>query len=387
MRTIATKARRRNSPLAGRACSALRWLAAAFLGLQLGFLIAMDRIEPALRDPEYGTKLALLKTRLAEAPERPLVLILGSSRAGVGMLPGEFARGAADGAAGGRPAMVFNFALTGSGPIRELMTLRRLLAAGIRPRQVLVEIHPLLLHGGPGFGEVAALDINRLDWPDVKLLGRYVERPGALQGKWLRARLAPCFGQRFCWLHHFAPSWLAADSPLFIWNHLDRWGGLAIELPSADGETFKRRLAEAIREYAPAFEGYRITEAPDRALRELLATCRSESIEPALFLMPEEERFSAAYSSQARLDIETYLAALHADYGCPVFDATHWCEAKDFSDGHHLLARGAQDFSRRFGADALARSGPPSLPGGRRPAESAADMARRGETDPIPQFR
>jgi hypothetical protein len=162
---------------------------------------------------------------------------------------------------------------------------------------------------------------------------------------------------------------------------------LAIELPSADGETFKRRLAEAIREYAPAFEGYRITEAPDRALRELLATCRLEGIEPALFLMPEEKRFLAAYSSQARFDIDRYLTALHADYGCPVFDATHWCEAKDFSDGHHLLARGAQDFSRRFGAYALARSGPPSLPGGRRPAESAADMARRDETHPVPQFR
>lgn len=380
---ISTRALRRNSPLVGRARSALRWLAAAFLGLQLGFSIMMDRVEPALRDPEYGKKLALLKTRLAEAPERPLVLILGSSRAGVGMLPDEFAAEAAD----GPPAIVFNFALTGSGPVRELMTLRRLLAAGIRPRRVLVEIHPLLLHGGPGFGELAALDVGRLDWPDLKLLSRYVERPGDVQRKWLRARVTPCFGQRFCWLHQLAPSWLAADSPLWIWDHLDRWGGLAIEFPSADDEQFERRLAAAIREYAPAFEGYRITEAPDRAVRELLATCRLEGIEPTLFLMPEENRFLAAYPPQSRLEIEAYLATLHEDFGCPVFDATHWCEAADFSDGHHLLARGAQAFSRRFGADVLVPLADPSLTPGRSSPESAADVARRGQSDRVPLFR
>ncbi|HEV7224492.1 MAG TPA: hypothetical protein VGN42_17420 [Pirellulales bacterium] len=383
MRAIATKLSRGNSPLAGRACSALRWLAAAFLGMQLGFSIVMDRIEPALRDPEYGRKLALLKARVAEAPQRPLVLILGSSRAGLGMLPDEFAIDDAD----GHEAMVFNFALTGSGPIRELMALRRLLAAGIRPRQVLVEIHPLLLHGGPGFGELADLDAGRLDWPDVKLLGRYVERPGALQGKWLRARLAPCFGQRFCWLHYLAPSWLAADSPLFIWNQLDLRGGLAIELPREDDDQTERRIADSIREYALAFEEYRITERPDRALRELLVNCRSEGIDAALFLMPERNRFQAAYPPHARREIESYLATLRDDYGCRVLDATQWCGPNDFLDGHHLLAQGARRFSRRFGAYLLAPPGPPSLPAGRRPPESAADVARRGDADPVPLLR
>lgn len=376
---------------ARRGQASLAWALASYLALQLAMSAASDDLVPELRDPEYGCKLALLKTRLAESPRRPLMLILGSSRAGLGLLPGEFPRNSAQ---ADRQPLVFNFALTGAGPVRELQTFKRLLAAGIRPRQLLVEIHPLLLHGGPGFGELASLDASRLDWPDIRLLARYIDRPQKLRLGWCRSRLAPCFFQRFCWLHYFAPRWLAPNDPLFIWNRLDRSGGLQLDLPVGSERQFDQRVADSIREYAVAFDRFHVTEAPDRALRELLSLCREERVATALFLMPEEDRFRAAYSSEARVEVKAYLSALRSEYGCAVLDSENCRPVADFAasnfvDGHHLSASGARRFSEWFGAEVFARLETPPGTKRRLPLESraAGELANKREPSPSPQLR
>jgi len=376
---------------ARRGQASLAWALASYLALQLTISAASDDLVPELRDPEYGRKLALLKTRLAESPRRPLTLILGSSRAGLGLLPGEFRRKSAQ---ADRQRLAFNFALTGAGPVRELLTLRRLLAGGIRPQQVLVEIHPLLLHGGPGFGELASLDASRLDWPDIRLLAPYIDRPEKLRFDWCRSRLAPCFYQRFCWLHYFAPCWLPRNDPLFIWNRLDRCGGLQLDLPEGSERQFDQRVADSIREYAVAFDRFQVTEAPDRALRELLSRCREEGIAAALFLMPEEDRFRAAYSIEARAELEAYLRTLRSEYRCAVLDAENSRLVADlaesnFVDGHHLSAQGARRFSAWFGAEMFACMEPPSGTERRLPLESreAGELAKKREPSLSPQLR
>jgi hypothetical protein len=375
---------------ARRGQMSLAWAAASYFALQLMISTVSDDLVPALRDPEYGCKFALLKTRLAEAPRRPLMLILGSSRSELGLLPTEFPFKSSP----QEQPLVFNFALTGAGPVRELQTLKRLLAAGIRPRHVLVEFHPLLLHGGAGFGELAALDASRLDWPDIRLLTRYIDRPQKLRLDWCRSRLAPCFFQRFCWLHCFAPCWLAPNDPLFIWNRLDRCGGLQFELPEGSERQFDQRVADSIREYAPAFDRFHVTELPDRALRELLSLCREEGIAVALFLMPEEDRFRAAYSTEARAELEAYLRTLQSEHHCAVLDAENSrlvadLAASNFVDGHHLSAQGARRFSAWFGAEILAYM--ETHPGIERrlPLESrkAGELATKREPGPSPQLR
>src|SRR5581483_4827171 len=113
-----------------------------FVALQLGLATYIDYCRPELRDAEYGQKLARLRSQLAEAPDRPLIVILGSSRSELGFRPAALPALRVD----NEPALVFNGALTGSGPVIELLCLRRLLSAGIHPRQVIVEILPPLLH-------------------------------------------------------------------------------------------------------------------------------------------------------------------------------------------------------------------------------------------------
>src|SRR5690242_12739591 len=93
-----------------RAARALGAAAACFLAGQLALGLAVERWLPGVRDPEYAAKVERLRARRAEAPGRPLVLVLGSSRVQMGLRAGTVA---AEG--GGRPALVFNFGTSGTG--------------------------------------------------------------------------------------------------------------------------------------------------------------------------------------------------------------------------------------------------------------------------------
>jgi hypothetical protein len=161
--------------------------AAAFVAMQLLLSWAMDCYEPTLRDPLWGRKIALLRTRLAEEPDRPLVVILGSSRAALGVRLGD-----SPVQDDGDAPIVFNLGIMGAGPVHELVFLHRLLAEGIHPQRLLLEIHPLLMHEDPGFGEVAVLNVNRLDWRDLSVLRRYVYDPAKMYASWVRSRVLPC---------------------------------------------------------------------------------------------------------------------------------------------------------------------------------------------------
>src|SRR5260370_23321206 len=112
------------------------WGLLAFLGIQFTLSILMDHWQLELRDPEYGYKLGRLRERLAEEPRRPLWIILGSSRSGLGFRPEVLPRCRSGGA---ESPLLFNFALTGAGPLMELMCLRRVLSDGIRPSRVVVQ--------------------------------------------------------------------------------------------------------------------------------------------------------------------------------------------------------------------------------------------------------
>ena len=108
----------------------LLWGLAMFLACQTAFAAALDCWYPELYDAEYARRLATLRTRQAEAPERPLFLVLGSSRTALAfrpeILPPLPTRS-------GPPVLPFNFSHMGAGPLLNLVELRRLLADGVCP--------------------------------------------------------------------------------------------------------------------------------------------------------------------------------------------------------------------------------------------------------------
>ena len=87
----------------------------------------------------------------------------------------------------------------------------------------------------------------------------------------------------------------------------------------------------------------RVNYLKERALVELW--CETHSIPLAFYLMPESERFRSWYPPETREQIDRYLDELSSTTGVPVFDATEWINDSHFTDGHHLLPRGAELFS------------------------------------------
>src|SRR5436309_15719018 len=67
--------------------SALLWGLLGFAALQAGYLLLVQLWRPDLRDPEYGYKRDCLLACVRAEPERPLVLVLGSSRTEMGFRP------------------------------------------------------------------------------------------------------------------------------------------------------------------------------------------------------------------------------------------------------------------------------------------------------------
>lgn len=374
--------RRTRGPSYGR--TALLCGLAAFVAMELLLSAAMDYYEPALRDPLWGRKIALLRTRLAEEPDRPLVVVLGSSRAALGLRLGDSPSPGAD----ADSPIVFNLGIMGAGPVHELVFLQRLLAEGIRPQRLLLEIHPLLMHEDPGFGEVAVLNVNRLDWKDLSVLSRYVYEPEKMYARWGRSRMLPCLSHRVLLQMHVAPAWLepAYRNDYVVMTKLDRSGWTPHFREAVNSLEYRQCLELSVKSYEPAFNQYRITDMPDRAVREILAICRREQIAAGLFLMPESSEFRTAYAADARGKIDDYLARLSMECGVPVFDATLACRDEDFADGHHLLPPGAKAFAANFRNDVLRpflNDGAQPLQTARRGERPAAELAER----PAPRNR
>jgi hypothetical protein len=329
----------------------LLWAMGFFGVMQLALSVAMDTVHPEWRDPEFGNKLASLQSLRADNPARPQVLILGSSRALLGFHPEVLAGGRM---AEGRGPLVFNFAMTGSGPVQELLCLRRLLAEGVSPQWIFVEVLPPLLHLESISGRETFAEVFRLSWRDLSFLRGYCDQPTELYRQWFETRLTPCFTHRFCLLCRYAPLWLALDPKCSGWSGGTRFGWLPYGHGSVTPEQSRRGAVRAHEEYYATLQKFQIGRRPARAVRELIGLCRANHIPVTLFLMPEGSEFRSWYPRKALSLLTSYLAGLSRCQGVPVVDTRTWMADSDFVDSHHLLPGAADVFTRRFEREVLA---------------------------------
>jgi hypothetical protein len=340
---------RRKSAPAARV--ALAWGFVCFAGLQLVITIALETRFPAWRDAECGCKLDRLRQCLAAAPGRPLMLVLGSSRAGMGFRPDALPPLRP---AQGEPPVVYNYAFTGAGPVGELVRLRGLLHEGIRPDWIIFEIHPALLHQEEGGGEEGWLNVERLSWTEFQVVRRYSHQPWSQCRKWVRSRLTPCFAHRFCIISHVSPGWLPwGDIRQDGWLSLGITGWAPYGKERVTPEEYRRGVEFALHQYAICFQHFHITAPIDRALREALDLCRQEGIHVLLLTMPEGKVYQSWYGPDALAQINAYVSELSRQYRAPWIDARSWCSDDCFFDNHHLLSSGAAVFSERFGREVL----------------------------------
>jgi hypothetical protein len=335
-----------------RARTALMCGALLFTLSQIGLAIAIEFWLPQFRDPEFGRRVNLLLPRLASNSPKPLtVVMLGSSRTMQGFNSTLLEKKLTS--ALGRPVVAFNFGITGAGPFRELLTLKRLLARGIHPDLLLIEILPPLLGDDLGGKEPARVVPHQLWLRELRTLAQYRVPPDELHRAWWRAWPVPCYTHRLTFLSQLYPESIPYASRIDWILKFDQSGWIEPRRKTPSSESRSSETERARQEYEAALRTFQLGDTPCRELKDLLRLCRRKKIRAALVVMPEGPTFRSWYSSQGWTQIEDYLKELERKYGFPVVNAREWILEEDFVDSHHPLPAGANLFSSRLAARIL----------------------------------
>ncbi|OWK42969.1 hypothetical protein FRUB_02568 [Fimbriiglobus ruber] len=330
-----------------RAPRALAWAAVGIVVLQFGLGTAAE-LYTRIRDPLYGDKLAKLRRRVEEPTTDPLkVVMFGSSRTGLafhGLRVEERLRVDL-----GRPVVAFNYGIPAAGPVTELVYVNRLLADGITPDLVLLEVLPSTLAEVPnGPLERHWFFADRLRYSEQAIVIRHGFDPSVVHERWWRTVLLPWYMLRFPVLTRIVPSWVPLPVRTDWSSGADPcgWGQSPRQQPTQDERA--TGFARARLEYEATLATLTPGGPAADALRELLALCKARGVAVRLVLMPESAAFRAFYSPAVSARLDAFMKALSAEYAVPVIDARQWVPDDQFTDGHHLLVVGAETFSDRM---------------------------------------
>jgi hypothetical protein len=340
-------------PLSRRrdARAALGFGLAVFLVADLAMAIALETVMPEWREPEFGHRLATIRQAQRESPNRPLVVVIGSSRTQNAIRPASM--NLPDTPLSPR---VFNVGQTASPPLKELLTLKRLLHEGVKPAAVMVEIMPAMLTvDGPAEDQLKT-QVARLDFSDLGLMAPYCENVEALRLAWLAARAFPWHTQRHSLVSHWFPRWLPWERRIdFQWDSVDADGFQP--LGEVSPEEREKAVKHAHKEYEGAFARFEPQSVDKtisvRVMRDLVATCRAEKIPVAFLIPPVSPAFRAAFAPGVYSAGEAYLLGLGRQLDVVVFPAPRDMTEDEFRDGHHLLKAGAERYSRWLGENYL----------------------------------
>lgn len=343
----------RRQRLRGRSRSALGWMLFFFLSGHLLLGLYLQRRHPEFFDPEYTLRLLGLRARLAEAPDRSLALVLGSSRCVFGLRPETVMEQVPN----RQPeTLLFNFAMLGVGPVSERLLLHHVLGQGIRPQWLFVEVWPPFLLQKGHFDEEANIFSRHLCWSDLPILARLYHQIWETANPLITATLTPLVHYRPAVLEHYAPSLvptrLRGESKVkeYFATQFDNYGWMALPISamgSADRQQLPERTGKTLK---PVFEDFQVNDVSKQALQELLQECRDKNIRVAFLLMPEHSVVRGWYPSM-QSQLTSYLKQLSRQYHALVLDTRDWQADEDLVDCCHLSPRGAQSFSARFGRE------------------------------------
>lgn len=304
----------------------------------------MTRWHPNGFEQNYWRKWRKFQRFAAEERERPLAVMLGSSRAAA-----LFKAGLMDGrlAPNGQHWRAYNFGVPATGPMREWMHLRDMIDQGIKPRLIIVEYLPPLLneaHTGLYTEENWVMP----EWTTVHQYFRfrpYLARPMRKASEWVEARMAPWAVYRLC-LH----SWLRlrmgwANQDNLVIDNYDRWG---CRVHEAFTPQKRAVFIAAAHDYIPSLQHFRLAKGLCRVWHDMLSYCQREGIAVVLFVPPESNEFRSWYPASCLTKVEGLLTELHQTYGVQVIDARKWLNDNEFVDGHHANAKGSLKFTVRM---------------------------------------
>lgn len=323
-----------------------------FLMVQLGFGLWLDHVAPLFR----FTSLRAILVRLQQCASQPETLVLGSSRLEGAFVEIEAARIGQVG--------LFNAAVPAGDPTAQEAVLNRLIASGIRPRRVWLEVSP----------EFFARTNFCAGWNGLRL-HRWMDLPAHLDqiactnqlGRVAASRFVPVYQYRdLIWQEFARNANRRADNPSSSQPtkasgacqrpgkgeqgvstprliHLGKTEALTHPAPLTPQQVAV--LTEGGRYAARAWlRDYRVDPLNVHALHRVLARCRELDAEVWLITAPVSSPHRAAYTPEIEAAYQELLAAT----GCRHIDCRDWMADGWFNDSHHLNAEGGIAFTRRF---------------------------------------
>ncbi len=330
----------------------------AVAGLNAGLNTGIDGTRLDWADAEYGTTIRHLDQRKREFPDRPAVVMLGTSRSKSAF--------AADRLSEPRPGdenppLVLNASLFSAHPFHLQLVLRRLIAIGSKPQAVFVEILPLHMSDTcaiyaadrdaiPLYSE---REMHRVRGADLDLVWKHdPDRAARWTRLWCDSRLAPWSSHRNILMQRYAESWAQRDTagtPGYWRTAISPYGWVQPGLQFVPDGVGGPAEAATEKAYLTHTGFTAVNRTYDRMLRDLLGLCERENIEVlGLVLMPESQTFRNWYPDGTKRLLRSYAQDVAKDYGTRLIDANEWLPDREFIDHHHVIDPGAERFSERL---------------------------------------
>lgn len=341
MSSLSTRKQRGSLPMV------FLWMLVFFAFLEGVAGLAVEFGLPEARDATFVEHLHRLQARMREAPGRPLVVVLGSSRTSLGVKAGDLS-----GPPGSIGPLVYNLGADAAGPMLELVYVKRLLQEGIRPDHLYVEILPLLFNQAPG--QPSAEEIwplgGRLSASELRQVWPYEAKPLRSWRQWFEKRWAAALTHRsvLCACLLGTPYKIPSNHTTLP---ADAHGFRGVIMAGLTREICQARADALGRQAAPGCKEFHLAPGAVAALQDLLTCCKEHHIPTTLLLMPESTTYREVCRAKVRPGIDAFLSELVRTRKISLIDARDWVADDDFLDGHHLLPAGADAFTRRFGRE------------------------------------
>jgi hypothetical protein len=323
----------------------LLWFALGFLIVQLGLAVCVETCWPAVRDPHFDSIRRIIQDRQAETPGRQLFLVVGSSRTLYGVRAERLNQ--MTGSAG---PLVINVSSLGAGPMLERVVLQRLLADGVRPDRVFLEVMPICLSLRDGTPvEERWKNTGVLTLGELTDMCRYSGKPSKLILPWLQNRLLPGLRPHYNWREVMGIDlWVGQDQG-YCGRDDYGWSGMTEEFTKEHVEHLTR---QAVEQFLSALTQPAAAPGAVQAVRDLTKLCRDNGVAIEFYVPPEGTAFRCHTPAVAESQMNI-VRNLAEELGVPLTDGRTWVDDDGFWDGHHPNKKGADQLTERFGREVI----------------------------------
>ncbi|MCC6424548.1 MAG: DUF1574 family protein [Phycisphaerales bacterium] len=325
---------RRRLALAARGRRAVAWASVLFVLASMAGGLLVDLCPLRFRFPQAAFVMAHAST----GAQSPTVVLMGSSRFGIGINTDRFSASLKK-YSGDDRLSGYNAAIPAGDAITFNFVLTHLLEIKCHPRIAVIEISPET--------------VNRyVPWMKFQILRQMTRMdiiksiPDAAKSRAMDRVFTSLFFPLF--RHNVQlTDWLFTDVAEAITGRPD--AGMPWVFPNP-----KEQMGQSNEtDYFKWFKRYKVAGIQPRKFEELLGLCRSNNIQPVLVGIPVSSHHRAFYTPTVEKQYMEFVVRLQREYGCAFVDYAGRLPDTMFADHHHLNEAGNEFFSDLLAGDVV----------------------------------